>query len=297
MIDDDSNDTLSTVFDDDNVTSTEDTVIMDNETTTEDGTAEEDTTSSMAEVDEPTTTVGAEASTEEDVEAMVSTVWVWDGVTEVEEAVATEMMTRLPCEYGLTGKNCEIALPCFSNPCDFGFECVPSAGQTAYTCMSMRMAPGTPCSSGQNPCGLGTCVDHSPISYICDCSNSGYEGVMCQIEINECLSMPCGNGGLCHDDVNGYRCSCPAGYQGSTCLQKVDTPIISSTCTSNPCFNGGTCIDRGTWYTCTCRLSYEGLHCQTRITATGLEPDNAPVMAASHVMLLIAAVASFMLMA
>ena len=36
-------------------------------------------------------------------------------------------------------------------------------------------------------------------------------------EINECFSSPCDNGGKCSDRLNGFRCSCLAGYTGDTC--------------------------------------------------------------------------------
>ena len=37
------------------------------------------------------------------------------------------------------------------------------------------------------------------------------------LDINECSSSPCQNGGLCADGVNRYTCSCVAGYSGANC--------------------------------------------------------------------------------
>lgn len=37
------------------------------------------------------------------------------------------------------------------------------------------------------------------------------------VDINECASVPCQNGGNCTDQVNGYNCSCVAGYTGIHC--------------------------------------------------------------------------------
>ena len=37
------------------------------------------------------------------------------------------------------------------------------------------------------------------------------------IDIDECASSPCQNGGSCTDEVNGYTCNCIAGYDGTDC--------------------------------------------------------------------------------
>ena len=37
------------------------------------------------------------------------------------------------------------------------------------------------------------------------------------LDIDECGSNPCENGGTCSDGVNGYTCNCNPGYDGDTC--------------------------------------------------------------------------------
>ena len=37
------------------------------------------------------------------------------------------------------------------------------------------------------------------------------------VDIVECVSTPCQNGGTCTDDVNGYSCGCVPGYTGTHC--------------------------------------------------------------------------------
>ena len=37
------------------------------------------------------------------------------------------------------------------------------------------------------------------------------------VDIDECASMPCQNGGTCTDAVNGYSCGCVPGYTGTHC--------------------------------------------------------------------------------
>ena len=37
------------------------------------------------------------------------------------------------------------------------------------------------------------------------------------VDINECVSEPCLNGGLCEDGINVYICHCQDGFLGSAC--------------------------------------------------------------------------------
>ena len=36
-------------------------------------------------------------------------------------------------------------------------------------------------------------------------------------DIDECDSNPCQNNGTCNDEVNGYTCTCAAGFTGTEC--------------------------------------------------------------------------------
>ena len=37
------------------------------------------------------------------------------------------------------------------------------------------------------------------------------------VDIDECASSPCQNGGSCTDVVNGHTCNCVDGYDGPNC--------------------------------------------------------------------------------
>jgi hypothetical protein len=60
---------------------------------------------------------------------------------------------------------------------------------------------------------------------------------MCEVNINECESAPCLNGGTCNDMVAGYECKCPDGIRGEQC------EIDDDDCASGPCQNDGACKD------------------------------------------------------
>lgn len=37
------------------------------------------------------------------------------------------------------------------------------------------------------------------------------------IFFTDCSSNPCVNGGSCNDEINGYKCTCAAGFTGTRC--------------------------------------------------------------------------------
>ncbi|XP_076082118.1 peroxidasin homolog [Mytilus galloprovincialis] len=117
------------------------------------------------------------------------------------------------------------------------------------------------CSDPRNHCqNGGTCISAST----CLCSDD-YTGRYCETNINECASNPCRHGGVCHDGVNKFTCTCTVGYNGNTC-ETVDE------CVSNPCQNKGVCIDRMNGYTCNCPNGYGGIHCQYDISECHSSP-------------------------
>ena len=92
------------------------------------------------------------------------------------------------------------------------------------------------CTNGGTP--LSNCSS-------CHCL-PGYDGNLCDVDIDKCSPNPCQNGGSCTDGINSYNCSCATGYTGANCETNIDD------CSPNPCQNGTRCVDMINAYTCIC---------------------------------------------
>lgn len=73
-------------------------------------------------------------------------------------------------------------------------------------------------------------------------------GRTCQINIDDCASMPCQNSGTCIDKVNGFMCNCTDDFMGLLCEKPYDA------CGLKPCKNNGTCYSTNNKkkFTCNC---------------------------------------------
>jgi hypothetical protein len=45
------------------------------------------------------------------------------------------------------------------------------------------------------------------------------------VNIDECASSQCANGATCHDLVDGFNCTCAAGFNGTLCTNNIDEVI------------------------------------------------------------------------
>uniref|UniRef100_A0AAR2JRL6 Neurogenic locus notch homolog protein 1 n=1 Tax=Pygocentrus nattereri TaxID=42514 RepID=A0AAR2JRL6_PYGNA len=159
---------------------------------------------------------------------------------------------------------------CSSNPCIHG-NCQDQANRwvTDKICedglvKKCRKVPVTP---QDQPLQLhithSCCLD--TVCYLCVCE-PGWTGRNCDLNVNECLSNPCVNGGTCRDMTNGYVCSCRPGFTGPNCQTNINE------CASNPCLNQGTCIDDVAGYKCNCLLPYTGELCEAVLAPCSARP-------------------------
>ncbi|XP_045150472.1 sushi, nidogen and EGF-like domain-containing protein 1 [Echinops telfairi] len=159
---------------------------------------------------------------------------------------------------------------------------------TTSVCLTLR-----PCLNG-GKC-IDDCVPGDP-SYTCSCL-SGFTGRHCQLDVDECESQPCQNGGTCTQGANSFSCQCPASFRGPTCetaqspcdahacqnggqcqveggaalcmcQARYTGPVCEADvdgCSSGPCLNGGSCVGLVGNYTCLCPELFEGPRCETEI--------------------------------
>ncbi|XP_051928957.1 sushi, nidogen and EGF-like domain-containing protein 1 isoform X1 [Hippocampus zosterae] len=134
---------------------------------------------------------------------------------------------------------------------------VGTCNNSASVCPHLR-----PCLNGGR-C-IDDCITGNP-SFTCSCL-SGYTGRRCQINVDECASLPCQNGGTCIDLVNSFSCQCPPGYTGSLCETDVDE------CRDGLCLNGALCVQTAANFTCVCLPGYTGVLCQTERDKCNSQP-------------------------
>lgn len=57
-------------------------------------------------------------------------------------------------------------------------------------------------------------------------SISGFNGHLCQFDIDECASTPCKNGAKCVDGPNTYSCECTEGEGSPRPLHARNSPLL-----------------------------------------------------------------------
>jgi hypothetical protein len=84
---------------------------------------------------------------------------------------------------------------------------------------------------------------------------------------DDCLSIPCANGGTCTDGVDSFLCACKYGFRGKTCSEDIDE------CLSNPC-KYGRCVDGNFSYSCLCESCDSCIASGGRCSQCGFSGEN-----------------------
>ncbi|XP_053380724.1 protein crumbs-like isoform X2 [Mercenaria mercenaria] len=169
------------------------------------------------------------------------------------------------CPTGFSGDRCEENInDCPSQYCKNRGVCVD--GVNSFVCNCTQFYTGPTCETDIDECEItrpcqheGACINTqgSP-GFSCICSGTGFEGLYCEHDVDECTSSPgiCQNGAACNNTVGGYECTCTLGYKGKNC-EIPDCGLIS-------CQNSGTCrISQSKW-NCLCPQFYEGDLCEIK---------------------------------
>ncbi|XP_027890839.1 protein crumbs homolog 1-like [Xiphophorus couchianus] len=154
---------------------------------------------------------------------------------------------------------CQGAPVCESQPCLNQGLCQDQFNE--FNCSCSPGWEGNLCEKEINecssaPCVYGSCTDLMA-DYQCTC-DPGYDGINCQNEVDNCLEFSCVNGGVCEEITGTHSCSCPPGYKGTRCQWRFP-PVACDA--SKDCLNGGVCIGGN----CTCKPGYTGIRCETEI--------------------------------
>ncbi|XP_017295151.1 protein crumbs homolog 1 isoform X1 [Kryptolebias marmoratus] len=171
------------------------------------------------------------------------------------------LFTRLSGHEPIIG--CQGPPVCDSQPCRNQGICQDQFNE--FNCSCSPGWEGKLCETEINecfstPCFYGKCKDLLA-DYQCDCE-PGYKGKNCQAEVDNCLQFSCMNGGNCVKTVDTYTCACPLGYIGKRC-QWGFPPVACDS--DKKCLNGGVCIGSESGGNCTCKPGYIGARCETEI--------------------------------
>lgn len=128
--------------------------------------------------------------------------------------------TSYPLSAGLTGQFCEINIDdCEEKPC--GVLSICKDALNGYNCFCAPGFIGKWKLSWSYPLPVKVAF-YFPKRRVNMCAFHTFLGNSCEIEVNECLSQPCRNGGSCIDELNSFSCRCPLGVTGILCASYHD---------------------------------------------------------------------------
>ena len=154
---------------------------------------------------------------------------------------------------------CEDTDECTSQPCLNGGECVESRScdlgiSDSDACGAVGMFSIV--------CWDGSCVPQPSLdAYTCICTG-GWGGPQCAVDLDECTSSPCENGGICYDSRAWSTSPVASELEVFACQASDDvcSPLGMHLC-------GDSCVPHLRLvpidsYACGCRAGYEGWSCE-----------------------------------
>jgi len=142
------------------------------------------------------------------------------------------------CEPMWLGKDCDNHDDCAVNSCAPTGECVDGTGSEdgTYSCKCDPGYDGEFCAQEIDECAPGPCQNGGVCTdlladYSCDCTGTGYTGVGCDVDVNECDT----NNGGCHANADctntagSHSCACSAGYAGDGVRATTSTSVTPTT--------------------------------------------------------------------
>lgn len=191
---------------------------------------------------------------------------------------------RCTCADGYTNGLCNHYAPGSQSQCNVENSVInPSNPGTCNS--NVNECASNPCANGATCHNQGTTADPSAPGYYCTCVDGYANGVCsyspivpqiqqngdctvyasttttpgggnCDVDVNECISSPCNNGGTCHETtVSAWTCDCAPHWSGPSC----DTEIDPCTASEDDCDTNADCVHTGpTTHTCTCRFGFTG---------------------------------------
>ncbi|XP_037922140.1 protein crumbs isoform X2 [Hermetia illucens] len=195
------------------------------------------------------------------------------------------------CMPGLQGPFCDMPF-CKVQPCKNGFclsgeplqppKCQCSIGYTGKYCeIEINECESQPCQNN------GQCID-SIGSFECNCTNTGFNGVLCENDIDECVMerISCGGKGLCINTRGSFKCQCPEDTCGPNCDQ------VDMCAYSDICQNGGVCIEDckefESDYICNCTEEFTGKNCTESAALQESSPTDIAIIVVPVVVVLLA---------
>ncbi|GCC25633.1 hypothetical protein chiPu_0004044 [Chiloscyllium punctatum] len=134
----------------------------------------------------------------------------------------TAFLITYSLALGTSGHSCQ------PDPCQNGGTCLAGVSSDPYYCICMDGFTGKDCNEvEQGPCHPNPCQNGGLCElmsrrgdvfgeYVCKCP-TGFQGIHCQTNIDDCSSQPCINGGQCVDLDADFSCHCPSPYVGKSC--------------------------------------------------------------------------------